>query len=130
MVGKKESTTSYNLAYEVFVQGLAGEPENKDFVSRHNRAIQFNIEGEESFIVDVQDGNVDVRKGVLDDPDLAVVANPDVFRQVFRGRSSPCEAWMDDQWWVGGAFSDYVGTSWLMRLIKRGVSSRMKQVFQ
>jgi len=83
MVGKKESTTSYNLAYEVFVQGLAGEPENKDFVSRHNRAIQFNIEGEESFIVDVQDGNVDVRKGVLDDPDLAVVANPDVFRQVF-----------------------------------------------
>ncbi len=130
MISRKKSDNSIELAREIFEQGLAGEPEHKDFIARHNRAIQFNIEGEEPFIVDVQDGKVNVREGVLDDPDLAVVANTDVFRQVFRGKCSPCEAWMDDQWWVGGAFSDYVGTSWLMRLIRFGVSSRMKQVWQ
>jgi hypothetical protein len=130
MVSKKNSSNSFELAREIFELGLAGEPENKDFIARHNRAIQFTIEGEPPFVVDVQDGKVKAYEGVLDDPDLAVVASTDVFRQVFRGRSSPCEAWMDDQWWVGGAFSDYVGTSWLMRLIKRGVSGRMKQVWQ
>ncbi len=130
MVNDKQEGKSYELAREIFLQGLAGEPVNKDFIARHNRAIQFMIEGESPFVVDVRDGSISLSKGSLDDPDLAVTANADVFRQVFRGLLSPGEAWMDDQWWVGGAFSDYVGTSWMMRLIKRGVSGRMNQVWQ
>ncbi len=130
MVNDKQDGKSYELAREIFLQGLAGEPVNKDFIARHNRAIQFMIEDEPPFVVDVRDGNISLSKGSLDDPDLAVKANADVFRQVFRGLLSPGEAWMDDQWWIGGAFSDYVGTSWMMRLIKRGVSGRMSQVWQ
>jgi len=130
MAQENKLVKSLEMAREIFEQGLAGEPEHADFLARHNRAIQFRIAGEAPFVVDVKDGKVTVLEGELEEPDLAVVANADVFRKVFRGKSSPCEAWMDDQWWVGGAFSDYVGTSWLMRLIRFGVSSRMKQVWQ
>mgnify|MGYP002713209788 CR=1 FL=1 len=130
MINTNNLENSMELARSIFEQGLAGEPENKDFIARHNRAIQFNIEGDPPFFVDVRDGMINVREGELDDPDLSVVANHDIFRQVFRGKISPCEAWMDDQWWVGGAFSDYVGTSWLMRLIRFGVGCRMKQIWQ
>jgi len=130
MIKDKQAAKSCELAREIFLQGLAGEPENKDFIARHNRAIQFTIEGEPPFVVDVRDGKINISEGSLDDPDLAVAANTDVFRQVFRGLLSPGEAWMDDQWWVGGAFSDFVGTSWMMRLIKRGVRGRMNQVWQ
>jgi len=65
----------------------------------------------------------------LDDPDLLVKCDQEVFRQVFRGLLSPGEAWMGDRWWIGGAFSDYVGTSWMMRLIKFGVRSRLNQIW-
>jgi len=130
MVKDKQAGKSYELAREVFLLGLAGEPVNKDFIARHNRAIQFKIEGESPFVVDIQDGKINISEGLADDADLAVEASTDVFRQVFRGLLSPGEAWMDDQWWVGGAFSDYVGTSWMMRLIKLGVSGRMNQVWQ
>ena len=130
MGANKSSGSSYELAREIFLQGLAGDPENSEFIARHNRSIQFDIEGDEPFVVDVRDGKVEVYKGKLDDPDLAVESNADVFRQVFRGLLSPGEAWMKDLWWVGGAFSDYVGTSWMMRLIKAGVRSRMAQVWQ
>lgn len=130
MTKDKNRSASYKLAREIFLKGLACEPENKDFIARHNRAIQFRIEGEAPFVVDVKDGRLNMFEGSLDEPDLAVEANADIFRQVFRGLLSPGEAWMDDQWWVGGAFSDYVGTSWMMRLIKRGVSGRTHQVWQ
>src|SRR3990172_6431839 len=127
MVNNKQVVNSYELAREIFLLGLGGEPVNKDFIARHNRVIQFKIEGETPFVVDVRDGKLSVFEGLLDDPDLAVEANADIFRQVFRGLLSPGEAWMDDKWWVGGAFSDYVGTSWMMRLIKLGVRGRMNQ---
>ncbi len=130
MVKDKQTGKSYELANEIFLKGLAGEPANKDFVARHNRTIQFNIEGEDPFAVEVQGGKVSVFNGSLDEPDLAIEANAEVFRKVFRGLLSPGEAWMADQWWIGGAFSDYVGTSWMMRLIKRGVTGRMNQVWQ
>jgi len=129
MNNSPKSGTSHELAQEIFVQGLVGDPENSDFIARHDRAIQFTIEGETPFVVDVRGGKVEIYEGTSNDPDLAITANSDIFRQVFRGLMSPGEAWMDDQWWVGGAFSDYVGTSWIMRLIKAGVHSRMKQIW-
>ena len=130
MSNNKQPTISQELAREIFLQGLAGEPVNNDFIARHDRTIQFTIEGETPFVIDIKKGKLSIFEGSLDAPDLAIEANADVFRQVFRGLLSPGEAWMDDQWWVGGAFSDYVGTSWLMRLIKRGVRGRMNQVWQ
>lgn len=129
MAGKQKPGKSRELAHEIFVQGLAGDPENSEFLARHNRAIQFDIDGEPPFVVDVRDGKVRIYEGSSNDPDLAITADADVFRQVFRGLISPGEAWMDDKWWVGGAFSDYVGTSWMMRLIKAGIRSRMKQIW-
>ena len=125
----QKAGASYQLASEIFVQGLAGDPANREFMARHNRTIQFEVDGEKPFIVDVRDGKVTLREGVCADPDLGVKASPEVFRQVFRGLMSPGEAWMDDKWWVGGAFSDYVGTSWMMRLIKAGIRSRMQQIW-
>lgn len=129
MADQRQAGTSYQLAQEIFVQGLAGDPANREFMGRHNRTIQFEIEGEPPFIVELRDGKLSMREGVCADPDLGVKANPDIFRQVFRGLMSPGEAWMDDKWWVGGAFSDYVGTSWMMRLIKAGIRSRMQQIW-
>lgn len=129
VAAERKAGSSYELAREILVQGLAGDPANREFIARHNRTVQFEIEGEAPFMVDVRDGRVTIREGSSADPDLAIRANPDVFRQVFRGLLSPGEAWMDDKWWVGGAFSDYVGTSWLMRLIKAGIRSRMQQIW-
>lgn len=130
MTSDAQRTDSYTLAHEILVQGLGEEPGNAAFIARHNRTIQFNIEGEAPFAAEIRDGKVTMRKGTLDDPDLAITATPEVLRKVFRGLLSPGEAWMDDEWWIGGAFSDYVGTSWMMRLIKAGVQSRMQQVWQ
>jgi len=129
MANSNNTDSSYELAREIFLDGLARDPENADFVARHNRAIQFTIENEDPFVVDVRNGKIEVYKGTLDDPDLAVKSDPEVFRQVFRGLLSPGEAWMSDRWWIGGAFSDFVGTSWMMRLIKFGVRSRLNQIW-
>lgn len=129
MASKENSGQAFALAREIFVQGLAGDPDNAAFIARHDRSIQFDIEGEAPFILDVRNGQVDLKQGKLAEPDLAVAASGDVFRQVLRGLISPGEAWMDDKWWVGGAFSDYVGTSWMMRLIKTGIRSRMNQIW-
>lgn len=129
MANGNNTDRSYELAREIFLSGLAADPTNADFVARHNRSIQFAVQGEDPFVVDVRNGKIEVYKGTLDDPDLLVKCDQEVLRQVFRGLLSPGEAWMSDRWWIGGAFSDYVGTSWMMRLIKFGVRSRLNQVW-
>ena len=80
---------------------------NESAIEGVNKTVQFNISGDESgeYYIVVEDGEVEVNKGVADDPDATINTPSDVWLKVSSGELNGAVAFMSGQFQASGDFT-------------------------
>lgn len=105
-------------AEDFFLKRLIKKEEALGLLRTKDNTIIFQVSDGEPFTLIVNNGEISLRRGEVENSDLQLEADTNTYLRLFNGEISPAKAWVERKLFFRGI--PWLGFPWITRLIKIG----------